>query len=112
MRSPFKRLRKAAEAAVEVFDPAPFLVRGELVICPVCKGDEFLRSSGGILHRPLFMTLRAPWLKIDRETTTLICTHCVHILHFGQPPERVGVDPQGTRGNPKVPRQSESGRHE
>ncbi len=103
MRSPFKRLKRAAKAAGEVFDPAPFLVRGELVICPVCKGDEFLRSSGGILHRPMFMTFRAPWLKIDRETSTLICTHCVHILHFGYPPERVGVDQREVRGSPDVP---------
>ena len=103
MRSPFKHLRRAAKAAGEVLDPAPFLVRGELVICPVCGKNEFLPSSGGMLRRPIFMTLRAPWLKIDRETTTLICTHCVHILHFGQPPERVGADEGEARGSPDVP---------
>jgi len=87
----------------EAFDPAPFLAKGEKVLCPVCGGDEFLRSPGDVLHRPLFLSTSAPWVKIDRETTTLICTHCVHILHFGYPPERAKVSPPVERRDPDFP---------
>jgi hypothetical protein len=91
MPSPFKRLKKAAKAAGTALEPAQFAVKGELVACPVCGQDEFLASPGSILQRPLFLSLTAPWVKIDRESTTLICTHCVHILHFGRPPERANT---------------------
>jgi hypothetical protein len=87
----FKRVLNAAEAAGEAFDPSPFRVRGENVACPVCGRGEFLRSHGGELPKPLFGSVRVPWLKLDPGITTLICTHCVHVLHFGRTPERVDV---------------------
>lgn len=95
MHLPLKRLKKAAKAAGEALEPSQFAVKGERVFCPVCRQDEFLASPGNILQRPLFLSFTAPWLKIDRESTTLICTHCVHILHFGRPPERARVHSGG-----------------
>lgn len=59
MPLPFRRLRKAAKAAGAALEPSHFVVRGELVVCPICKEDGFL--------------------------------HCLHILHFGRPPERAKV---------------------
>ena len=91
MSLPFRRLRKAAKAAGAALEPSQFVVKGELVVCPICKEDEFLASPGTILQRPLFLSLTAPWVKLDRQSTTLICTHCMHILHFGRSPERAKV---------------------
>ncbi|NNM05130.1 MAG: hypothetical protein HKO65_08520 [Gemmatimonadetes bacterium] len=94
MPKPFKRFKKAAKAVGEALEPSPFVVKGEKVVCPICGGDEFLSSPGSILQRPLFLSFTAPWVKIDRESTTLFCTHCVHLLHFGRPPERAQFSPK------------------
>ena len=89
MSSFFKRIRRAARASLEVHDVAKFFVRGEPVICPMCRGDEFVRVPDREVKRPLFMGLNLPWLKLDRFSTTLICTHCTHLLSFARAPERV-----------------------
>ena len=102
MPSPFRRFRKAAKAAGEALEPSPFVVMGEKVVCPICGGDEFLSTPGSVLQRPLFLSFTAPWLKIDRESTTLICTHCVHILHFGRPPERARFAPDYKSNQPNL----------
>ena len=91
MPLPFMRLRSAVKAAESALEPSRFMMMGELVVCPVCGKDEFLASPGTVLQRPLFLSITAPWVKIDRQSTTLICTHCMHILHFGRPPERAKV---------------------
>jgi hypothetical protein len=98
MGSFFKPFTKAAEATGEAFDPAPFMVKGQRVSCPVCGRREFVRSQGGPLTKPLFSRMRAPWLRLDASTTTLICTHCVLVLEFGQTPERVEVSLEDLKG--------------
>ena len=100
MPSPFKRFKRAAKAAGEALEPSQFLVKGEKVVCPICGGDEFLSSPGSTLLRPLFLSFTAPWLKIDRESTTLYCTHCVHLLHFGRPTERARFIPRNQLDQP------------
>ena len=57
------------------------------MVCPVCQGHEFVRSSGGPYQKPLLAGFNVPWLKLDRQATSLICTHCTHIRAFGKAPD-------------------------
>ena len=82
-----RRFRRAVKASIDTFGAQPFAVRGERVVCPVCQGEEFVRSSGGQYSKPILMGFNVPWLKLDRQATTLICTHCTNVLTFGKAPE-------------------------
>lgn len=84
----FRRLSRAAKASVEVHGASQFLARGDAVICPVCSREEFVATSDERSKRPLFMSFNVPWLRLDRFTTSLICTHCAHVLTFARVPER------------------------
>ena len=83
------RLRRAAKATVEAHDVAYFRVRGVDVVCPICSEREFVQVRDREVRRPLFGGLNLPWLRLDRASTTLICTHCAHLLSFGRAPERL-----------------------
>ena len=83
----FRRFRRAVKASIDTLGAQAFTVRGDPVVCPICQGEEFVRSSGGALAKPMLMGLNVPWLKLDRQATTLICTHCTNVLTFGKAPE-------------------------
>ena len=92
MASFFRRLGRAAKATLEAHDEARFKVCGDLVVCPVCRGEDFVRVPDRSVPRPLFMRLNLPLLKLKGHATTLICTHCTHLLSFGYPPEQIDED--------------------
>lgn len=85
----FRRLRRAVDASLSTLGPGRYRARGEDVRCPVCDGDEFMRAAGGPCAKPFLRAFNAPWLKLDSHATSLICTHCAHILTFGRAPEAV-----------------------
>lgn len=89
----FRHFRRAVRASIESFGTQSFAIKGELVRCPVCSEDEFVRTSGGPVSRPLLLRFNAPWLKLDRQSTVLICAHCTHIMHFGTAPTVVEGEP-------------------
>lgn len=74
-------------ASVDALGPQTFSVRGEPVICPVCKGREFVYAPGEPYRKPFLLRFNVPWLKLDAQASALICTHCAHILNFGKAPE-------------------------
>ena len=92
MASLFRRFGRAVRASVESFGAQRFAIKGDLVRCPVCGGDELVRTSGGPVSKPLLLRFNAPWLKLDSQATHLICAHCTHIMHFGTAPEAVADD--------------------
>lgn len=81
------RFRRALGASVEAHRPQTYRARGVDVVCPVCGGQEFVRASGDFYVKPLFLGFNAPWLRLDRQATSLLCTHCTHLLPFGKAPE-------------------------
>ena len=83
-----KRIGRAAKATVNVHGEGRYRARGEPVVCPVCEGREFVKVVDREVRRPMFMRWNLPWLKLDRHATTLVCTHCTHMLSFGRSPER------------------------
>jgi len=85
----FSKLNQAAKAALDYSGAARYEVRGEEVKCPVCRGNEFALVTDREVKRPLLSRRNLPWLKLDRNSTTLICVHCTHHLRFGRAPERV-----------------------
>jgi hypothetical protein len=91
----FPRFRRAVRASLGTLGAREFRAGGELVVCPVCQGRDFVRSTGGGFQKPLLLGVNAPWRKLSRYTTALICAHCTHILTFARPPELVeeGEDP-------------------
>lgn len=92
MGSLFRRIGRAVRASVESFGSQRYSIKGSLVRCPVCGGDEFVRTSGGPVSKPLLLRFNAPWLKLDSQSTHLICAHCTHILQFGTTPKPVADD--------------------
>ena len=82
------RLGRAAKAAVDYHGATQYQVRGQAVVCPICGGDEFVMVADREVRKPLFSSRNVPWLELDRISTTLICTHCSHLLQFGRAPER------------------------
>ncbi len=104
MASFLGRFGRAVKASVQAFGTARFSIRGEVIRCPVCHGDEFARAPGGPLSKPLLLGFTAPWLKLDRQATALICAHCTHMMHFGSAPEVMTddsfpVNPSTTEGS-------------
>ena len=85
----FSRLNRAAKAALDYSGAARYEVRGEEVKCPVCRGTEFAMVTDREVRRPLFSRRNLPWLKLDRNSSTLICAHCSHLMQFGRSPVRV-----------------------
>lgn len=81
------RFRRAMSASLDTWGPQAYRAAGDPVTCPVCRGREFLRSSGGVYLKPALLRVHAPWLKLDRYATSLVCTHCANILTFGRAPE-------------------------
>ena len=81
------RFRRAMDRSIEVLGAQRFRAGGEAVVCPVCGNREFVRSTGGGYVKPVLLKVSTPWLTLSRHTTTLICTHCTHILAFGRAPE-------------------------
>jgi len=82
-----RRFRRAVKASIDTLGAQGYTARGEPVVCPICRGEEFVRSSGGAYSKPMLMGFNVPWLKLDRQATTLICTHCTHVLTFGKAPD-------------------------
>lgn len=81
------RFRRAVQRSIAVLGVQRFRAGGADVVCPVCAGHEFVRSTGGGYVKPIMLKVNLPWLSLSRHTTTLICTHCTHILTFGRAPE-------------------------
>lgn len=92
MASLFRRFGRAVRVSIESFGAQRFVIKGEVIHCPVCGGDELVRTSGGPVSKPLLLSFNAPWLKLDRQATHLICAHCTHIMHFGTAPVAVSDD--------------------
>lgn len=92
MASLFRRFGRAVRVSIESFGAQRFAIKGDLIRCPVCDGDELVRTSGGPVSRPLLLRFNAPWLRLDRQSTHLICAHCTHIMHFGTAPVAVSDD--------------------
>lgn len=92
MASFFKRLAGAARATVSSQGEGRFQARGEFVICPICGGKDFVMAPDRRVKRPLYMKLNLPSFELDRFASSLICTHCTHMLSFGRPPERLDDD--------------------
>ena len=86
------RFRRAVNKSIEVFGAQRFRAGGENVVCPVCGNREFVRSSGGTYVKPILLRVNVPWLMLSERATTLICTHCTHILRFGRPPDLVELE--------------------
>ena len=82
----FSRFRRAVDASLATLGPQRFRAGGETVTCPVCGGVEFVRSPGGYYRKPLLLKVNVPWLELTGHSTSLICTHCTHILTFGRAP--------------------------
>ncbi len=85
----FSRLNRAVKAALDYPGAARYQVRGETVACPVCGGTEFAMVRDRDVRRPLFSRRNLPWLKLDRSSSTLICTHCSHLMQFARAPVRM-----------------------
>ena len=85
----FRSLGRAAKAAAGTGGEGRYTARGDPIICPVCGGEDFVEVPDRHVHKPLMMRWNLPWLKLDGFATTLICTHCTHMLSFGRGPERV-----------------------
>ena len=83
----FKRVGRAVGATLGSLGAQTFRVKGEVVVCPICKGRDFVRATGERVNRPTLMWINLPWLKLDRLSTSLLCTHCTHVLSFGKTPE-------------------------
>lgn len=83
----FRRFRRAVRASIDTLGAQVYSVRGKPIVCPVCDGREFVRSSGGAYTKPMLVGFNLPWLKLDSQATSLICTHCTHMLTFGKAPE-------------------------
>ena len=82
------RLRRASKAAVGRREPGEYSAKGELIRCPVCSGTEFLDMHDRHFQKPFLSGHTTPWLTFDRQVTTLVCTHCAHLLQFAVAPER------------------------
>ena len=82
-----KRVGRAVNAAVGGMGAQTFRAKGEAIVCPVCGRGEFVQAPGDHYAKPSLLWMNLPWLKLDRMTTSLICTHCTHILTFGRVPE-------------------------
>jgi hypothetical protein len=82
------RFRRAVDASAGVLGANGFRAGGEVVVCPVCGGREFVRSTGGYV-KPPFLKASLPWLSLNIYATNLLCTHCTHVLTFGRAPEQI-----------------------
>jgi len=91
-----KRFARAAKAAVGTQGEGRFLARGDPILCPVCSGHDFLEVTDRHVPKPLMMRWSVPWLKLDGFSTSLVCTHCTHMLSFARAPDRVQGRPSET----------------
>ena len=91
----FRRVRRAVRASMETFGAQPYEARGERITCPVCKNQEFVRSNSGAYDKPMLLGFNEPWLELDRNATSLICTHCTYILTFGKAPRLADEERMG-----------------
>ena len=56
--------------------------------CPHCKGEEFF-SSRHQLPPTIRRMGRPEWMRVDRQHTMLVCTHCSAVQWFAAAPERI-----------------------
>ena len=84
----FNRLKRASKAAIGDRGAGEYSAKGEAIVCPVCAGVEFLDVRDREFRKPFLAGHTTPWLKFDRQVTSLVCTHCAHLMHFAVAPER------------------------
>ena len=84
----FKRLKRASSAAIGRHAAGEYFAKGDAIVCPVCSGTEFLEVRDREFRRPFLAGHTTPWLQFDKRVTTLVCTHCAHLLQFAVAPER------------------------